>query len=157
MFIVNFNDDAYLDQPFTNSIQKLEQALEKITDKDAAWAAKARATATPFTARLRHAVGLRPLDQVAEVRKTKGAKAAGPVFKQYRESDGRFHFKLTDAKGTVLLQSRGFEAPRDAAQAMARIQAEGLAAVVALQDRLEPSPDPAALASALDALATPAG
>ena len=122
-----------------------------------AGAAKARATATPFTARLRHAVGLRPLDQVAEVRKTKGAKAAGPVFKQYRESDGRFHFKLTDAKGTVLLQSRGFEAPRDAAQAMARIQAEGLAAVAALQDRLEPSPDPAALASALDALATPAG
>ncbi len=122
-----------------------------------AGAAKARATATPFTARLRHAVGLRPLDQVAEVRKTKGAKAAGPVFKQYRESDGRFHFKLTDAKGTVLLQSRGFEAPREAAQAMARIQAEGLAAVAALQDRLEPSPDPAALASALDALATPAG
>ena len=122
-----------------------------------AGAAKARATATPFTARLRDAVGLRPLDQVAEVRKTKGVKAAGPVFKQYRESDGRFHFKLTDAKGTVLLQSRGFEAPRDAAQAMARIQAEGLAAVAALQDRLEPSPDPAALASALDALATPAG
>ena len=122
-----------------------------------AGAAKARATATPFTARLRHAVGLRPLDQVAEVRKTKGAKAAGPVFKQYRESDGRFHFKLTDAKGTVLLQSRGFEAPREAAQAMARIQADGLAAVAALQDHLEPSPDPAALASALEALTTPAG
>jgi len=122
-----------------------------------AGAAKARATATPFTARLRHAVGLRPLDQAADVRKTKGAKAAGPVFKQYRESDGRFHFKLTDARGTVLLQSRGFEAPREAAQAMARIQAEGLAAVDALQDRLEPAPDPVALASALAALATPDG
>ncbi|OSZ65430.1 tryptophan--tRNA ligase [Hydrogenophaga sp. IBVHS2] len=120
-----------------------------------AGAAKARATATPFTARLRHAVGLRPLDQVAEVRKTKGAKAAGPVFKQYRESDGRFHFKLTDARGTVLLQSRGFEAPREAAQAMARIQAEGLPAVADLQDRLEPAPDPSALAAALATLATP--
>jgi len=120
-----------------------------------AGAAKARATATPFTARLRHAVGLRPLDQVAEVRKTKGAKAAGPVFKQYRESDGRFHFKLTDARGTVLLQSRGFEAPREAAQAMARIQAEGLPAVADLQDRLEPAPDPSALAAALASLATP--
>lgn len=118
-----------------------------------AGAAKARATATPFTARLRHAVGLRPLDLAAEVRKGKGAKAAGPVFKQYREADGRFHFKLTDAKGTVLLLSRGFEAPREAAQAMARIQAEGLAAVDALQDRLEPTPDPVALASALAALA----
>ena len=31
--IVNFNDDAYLDQPFTNSIQKLEQALEKIESR----------------------------------------------------------------------------------------------------------------------------
>ncbi len=120
-----------------------------------AGAAKARATATPFTARLRHAVGLRPLDQVAEVRKTKGAKAAGPVFKQYRESDGRFHFKLTDARGTVLLQSRGFEAPREAAQAMARIQAEGLPALTDLQDRLEPAPDPAALVAALAALAAP--
>ena len=28
VFIVNFNDDAYLDQPFTNDIKKLEQALE---------------------------------------------------------------------------------------------------------------------------------
>ncbi len=120
-----------------------------------AGAAKARATATPFTARLRHAVGLRPLDQVAEVRKTKGAKAAGPVFKQYRESDGRFHFKLTDVRGTVLLQSRGFEAPREAAQAMARIQAEGLPALTDLQDRLEPAPDPAALVAALAALAAP--
>jgi VWFA-related protein len=31
--IVNFNDDAYLDQPFTNSIPKLEQALEKIESR----------------------------------------------------------------------------------------------------------------------------
>lgn len=122
-----------------------------------AGAAKARATATPFTTRLRHAVGLRPLDQVAEARKTKGAKAPGPVFKQYREADGRFHFKLTDARGTVLLQSRGFEAPREAAQAMARIQQEGMAAVAALQDRLEPAEDAAALEAALAAMAANAG
>ena len=30
VFIVNFNDDAYLDQPFTNDIKKLEEALDKI-------------------------------------------------------------------------------------------------------------------------------
>ena len=29
-FIVNFNDDAYLDQDFTNDIKKLEEALDKI-------------------------------------------------------------------------------------------------------------------------------
>jgi VWFA-related protein len=30
MFIVNFNDDAYLDQPFTADRKKLEEALERI-------------------------------------------------------------------------------------------------------------------------------
>ena len=33
VFIVNFNDDAYLDQPFTNDIKKLETALERIDSK----------------------------------------------------------------------------------------------------------------------------
>ncbi len=33
VFIVNFNDDAYLDQPFTSDIKKLEGALEKIDSK----------------------------------------------------------------------------------------------------------------------------
>jgi Ca-activated chloride channel family protein len=30
VFIVNFNDDAYLDQDFTNDTKKLEEALDKI-------------------------------------------------------------------------------------------------------------------------------
>jgi Ca-activated chloride channel family protein len=33
MFIVNFNDDAYLDCPFTSDIKKLEEALDKIDSK----------------------------------------------------------------------------------------------------------------------------
>jgi Ca-activated chloride channel family protein len=33
VFIVNFNDDAYLDQSFTNDIQKLEQALGRYATK----------------------------------------------------------------------------------------------------------------------------
>jgi Ca-activated chloride channel family protein len=33
VFIVNFNDDAYLDQPFTNDIKKLEEALDRIETK----------------------------------------------------------------------------------------------------------------------------
>jgi Ca-activated chloride channel family protein len=33
MFIVNFNDDAYLDQPFTSNSKKLEEALDKIDSK----------------------------------------------------------------------------------------------------------------------------
>jgi VWFA-related protein len=33
VFIVNFNDDAYLDQSFTNDIKKLEQALDRYATK----------------------------------------------------------------------------------------------------------------------------
>ena len=33
VFIVNFNDDAYLDSPFTNDTKKLEEALDKIDAK----------------------------------------------------------------------------------------------------------------------------
>ncbi len=33
VFIVNFNDDAYLDRPFTSDTKKLEEALERIDAK----------------------------------------------------------------------------------------------------------------------------
>lgn len=33
VFIVNFNDEAYLDQPFTSDIQKLEEALTRIDSR----------------------------------------------------------------------------------------------------------------------------
>jgi VWFA-related protein len=33
VFIVNFNDDAYLDQSFTNDIKKLEEALDQLQTK----------------------------------------------------------------------------------------------------------------------------
>ena len=33
VFIVDFNDDAYLDQPFTNDTKKLEEALDKIDSR----------------------------------------------------------------------------------------------------------------------------
>ena len=114
-------------------------------------AAKARATATPFTQRLRHAVGLRPLDAHAERAgaSAKAAKAALPVFKQYREKDGLFYFKLADAKGELLLQSQGFAAPREAAQAMARLQAEGKAALDALAPHLITPNDVERVTSAL--------
>jgi len=115
-------------------------------------AAKARAIATPFTQRLRHAVGLRALDTRADAATAKTAKAALPVFKQYREKDGLFYFKLTDAKGAVLLQSTGFAAPREAAQAMARLQAEGKIALDALASQLIAPDDVERVTTALDVL-----
>jgi len=77
-------------------------------------AAKARAIATPFLAELRHAVGLRNLTAVAGPVVAEKARAALPQFKQYREADGRFHFKLVDADGGLLLQGEGFASPREA-------------------------------------------
>jgi tryptophanyl-tRNA synthetase len=86
-------------------------------------ARKARAIATPFLAELRQAVGLRNLaDQPAKAKAGKAARAALPSFKQYREADGKFHFKLVDARGRLLLQSRGFDSARDAGVTIAKLR-----------------------------------
>ncbi len=87
-----------------------------------AGAEKARAIATPFTARLRHAVGLRPLQAAESGKTTKTNKVAAPSFKQYREQDGQFYFKLLDAHGKLLLQSSGFASPRDAGVCIKALQ-----------------------------------
>ncbi len=86
-------------------------------------AARLRAKyATPFLRELRDAVGLRDLSAAAATAPKAVAKAALPVFKQYREADGRFYFKLSDAQGTVLVQSQGFDSPRDAGQLVAALK-----------------------------------
>lgn len=73
--------------------------------------------AIPLLARLRQAVGLRDLAQsAAKTVAVSTNKATPPTFKQYRERDGRFHFKLVDGDGTPLLQSEGFDSPRAAAE-----------------------------------------
>ena len=87
-----------------------------------AGAQKARERATPFLADLRHAVGLRNLGQQPSRAKDRSARAALPSFKQYRETDGKFHFKLVDAKGRLLLQSKGFESAREAGLTIARLR-----------------------------------
>ena len=74
----------------------------------------------------------------AQAPKEKAAKAATASFKQYREKDGKFYFKLADAQGQVLLQSTGFDAPRDAGQAIARLQQAPAEALAELAARLEP-------------------
>jgi len=122
-----------------------------------AGAQKARAIATPFTARLRHAVGLRPLDSLPSAAKAhKAARAAAPSFKQYREKDGLFYFKLLDAEGQLLLQSTGFASPRDAAQAVTRLQQQGANALAELHSQLIVSGESQVLAQALGCFATPA-
>jgi len=91
---------------------------------------KARELSRPFMAELRQAVGLRNLAvQAATAPKGKPAKAAVPGFKQYREADGKFYFKLVDPAGTVLLQSPGFDSPREPGQLIARLRERDAAAL----------------------------
>ncbi len=118
-------------------------------------AVKARAVATPFMACLRQAVGLRGLAQSVKAT-AKAVKTETASLKQYREADGRFYFKLVDAKGAVLLQSRGLDSPQLAGQSIAQLKARGVDALAALQERLEPfDADHPPLRQALQALSAP--
>ena len=96
-----------------------------------AGAAKARAIATPFMTELRHAVGLRDL-RAQDAAAAKSVKVALPVFKQYREADGQFYFKLQSAEGKLLLQSGAFASPKVAGQSIATLQTQGAGALAEL-------------------------
>ena len=75
--------------------------------------------ATPFLAELRQAVGLRDLSSQPEARDASVQKPAPPSFKQYRDTDNRFYFKFIDGNGTLLVQSNGFDSPKEAGQLIA--------------------------------------
>jgi tryptophanyl-tRNA synthetase len=96
-----------------------------------AGAAKARAEAAPLLQRLREAVGLRRMvaAPVAAAAKDQAEKTALAVFKQYREADGQFYFKLAATDGRVLLQSLAFAGGRDAGNWVKRLKTEGAAAL----------------------------
>jgi tryptophanyl-tRNA synthetase len=119
-------------------------------------ARKARAIAAPLLARLREAVGLRTFVTAAArdaaAPRVPGPGSRVPAFKQYREADGRFYFKLTDADGRVLLQSAGFASPREAGQRIAGLRREGFVAADA-QVTLGGGIDVADIRAALVALA----
>ena len=108
-------------------------------------AEKARLTARPLMAELRHAVGLRRLAAIGSApKKDKSAKIDAPAFKHYREADGRFYFKLLDARGRLLLQSQGFDAPPEAAKVITNLKQNGVAALAGLQSTVEVAADVAA-------------
>lgn len=119
-------------------------------------AEKARKISRPFMTELRHAVGLRNLAAGRDKGGArKAAKVAKPSFKQYRERDGLFYFKLLDANGAALLQSRGFASPQEAGRAIAALQQQRGVALTALADQLEPvgTEELSAANAALEALA----
>ena len=141
--------------PMRASYQALIDNPAKIEAVLQAGAAKARAIATPFMGQLRHAVGLRPLQTHASTT-TKAVKLALPVFKQYRESDGQFYFKLLSGDGRLLLQSAAFASPKVAGQTIAALQADGITALHSSPVPLQTGPDvtESDIAVALQALKT---
>ena len=132
--------------PMRERYAELVAHPERIEETLIEGALKARAVAAPLLRELREAVGLRRMVAVGAqpsasivasttasaaltVGATVKAKAASPMFKQYREADGRFYFKLAAADGRLLLQSAAFDAGRDAGKWVARLRADGAAAL----------------------------
>ena len=128
--------------------ERIEEVLE-------VGARKARAVAQPFLASLRRAVGLRPMlaaPQSRQVAESAAARVALPSFKQYREADGRFFFKLAAADGSLLLQSRGLDDAREAGGWVKRLKTEGVAVLNEAPVALAEGADRAAVEAALAAL-----
>jgi len=115
-------------------------------------AAKARAVARPLLDALRDAVGLRRMvaPTGAAAGKVEKIKSALPVFKQYREADGQFYFKLTAQDGRVLLQSQAFASGREAGEWVKRLKREGSALLPQVPATMDV--DAAITGAALDAL-----
>ena len=130
-----------IDQEVAPMRERYHELLDNPADIESllrAGAEKARDMATPFMGELRRAVGLRSLGSpTAIIAKIKVAKSATPAFKQYREQDGRFYFKLLDASGRLLLQSQGFDSPKEAAQTIGMLQKTGLPALTELHAKVK--------------------
>lgn len=90
---------------------------------------KARKVATPLLEALRQAVGLRDLRTQPAAKAGAKAKSALPQFKQYREKDGRFYFKLLSAAGAELMHSVGHDSPREAGERIAALKRDGATAL----------------------------
>ncbi len=111
---------------------------DELEDILMAGADKARKISKPFIEELYHAAGLRRFRSLEQSGTKKQQKrAAKPTFKQYRESDGKFYFKLADAAGKLLLQSVGFDSGKEAGMTVSAVKkglTDELMALVRLAD-----------------------
>ncbi|MDO9237750.1 MAG: tryptophan--tRNA ligase [Aquabacterium sp.] len=137
--------------PMREQYVQLMAHPEQIEDILQAGAQKARVAVAPFMAELRHAVGLRRMVAVpqAKAAKVHATKSDAPVFKQYRESDGQFYFKLNAVDGTLLLQSQAFADGREAGAWVKRFKQEGASALLDAPVALAEGVDRAVLEAAL--------
>lgn len=109
--------------PVRERYQELVAAPERIEAllQDNAASLRERKVA-PLLRELRAAVGLRPLTQgTGTATTTARSRTTVPVFKQYREADGRFGFKLVDGDRTLLV-AEGFASPKECGQFIASLR-----------------------------------
>jgi len=98
-------------------------------------------------------VGLRTFQPLAvSTAPVARAKPALAVFKQYREADGQFYFKLSAADGRVLLQSSAFAGGRDAGEWVKKLKTDGAAALAGAPVQRGEGVSDHDVASALEAL-----
>ncbi|MGB4117627.1 MAG: tryptophan--tRNA ligase [Polaromonas sp.] len=125
--------------PMREQYQALMADPAKIEAILQAGARKATGLAAPLMRELRHAVGLRKLAlPTVTTGNSKVAKPLLPSFKQYREADGQFYFKLLSPEGRLLVQSLGFASGKEAAKTIAALQQQGAAAWPDLQHKVQP-------------------
>lgn len=101
--------------PMRERYQALMASPGHIEEILQAGASKARKLASPMVAELRDAVGLRSfasrvisLDSLSTKDYRSDSRTKPPAIRQYRETDGSFHFKLVAQSGSVLLQGGPF-------------------------------------------------
>ena len=92
-----------------------------------AGARKARERSQPLLAALRESVGLSSgvVKAATSASRQKSRNTALPQWKRYREKDGRFHFKLLDGDGALLLQSQGLERAEESGLLIAELMIMG--------------------------------
>jgi tryptophanyl-tRNA synthetase len=145
--------------PLRERYETLIARPEDIEERLRAGALKARERSREIIDRLRWAVGVRRLTDKPVGDATKGGISNAPSMPRlisYRESDGKFYFKVSDSDGATLLQSRGFDSPKDAGQLSASLidSADDARAVIAFLQggAITQSSDANAVVAALAAL-----
>ena len=114
--------------PMRARYDELMARPDRVEDMLQAGAGKARKLSAPFMRELRHAVGLRVLGSTGALSShpsavRPGARTSAAAFKQYREADGQFRFKVADTAGQVLLTSKAFVSPKDAGAMLSALKA----------------------------------
>ena len=122
--------------PLRERYETLISEPQRIEEQLRHGAEKAREIARPLLLKLRDAVGLRNLGATTTAATREKSKSALPHFKQYREADGKFFFKLLDGEAREMLRSRGFDSPKEVGKLIGDMRANygALSAALAAND-----------------------